>query len=87
MKRRIITAVIAALVYAATYATILSMQGEEIILLELAFGTVLFFVAFYLLRTWIERRRGESGSAAPEQQFTKQTQSEHEKEDQKDISA
>lgn len=57
MKRRLIISIIAALVYTATYAGILTWQGEELRQVDLLIGAIVFAVTFYIVRTWLDKRR------------------------------
>jgi|AntRauTorckE6833_2_1112554.scaffolds.fasta_scaffold01156_8 multisubunit Na+/H+ antiporter MnhE subunit len=57
MKRRIVTSIIAAGVYTIIYAGILVYRNQELKESELVVGALVFAVIFYVMRTWLDKRR------------------------------
>jgi hypothetical protein len=75
MKRRFITSLVAGVVYATTYAVIVWQRGDTVDIGELVLGGVLFFLAFFAVRSWLDNRRNPANNSS------------YEKENQKDLSA
>lgn len=67
MKHRLLTSVVAAVVYMATYVGILLSQNEPVVYGEILLGGALFFVAFFLMRRWLDQRRERRDNTSNEQ--------------------
>lgn len=73
MKARLLISVIASAVYAVTFMLIQIAYDEPVAYGEVLFGAVVFFLAFFSLRSWIEHRRARKQSAKEsEQEYEKQ---------------
>lgn len=57
MRKRLVISILAAAVYTAVFAGILTWQGREVLQTDLVTGAFVFAVTFYLVRTWLDSRR------------------------------
>lgn len=70
MKQRLKISAVAAVVYAVSFSLILYSQGEAIVYQEIGVGALVFFLAFYGLRTLLDhwkKRRDDVGHAEENQ--------------------
>jgi hypothetical protein len=57
MQRRLLIALVTSLVYVATYAALMWFQSGAIDGYELGLSGATFFLVFFLLGSWLDRRR------------------------------